>query len=117
MQHWSWGFAVAIGLFASGARAGADLDEEGFRLYCGYLDQLAKPEIEKIKKPKDRDKKIASVAKVKPAVLLAAVEKGQKIGATCDEVGKVFELSAKNAVNAAVPGRANDRACRPIAVR
>jgi hypothetical protein len=86
------------------ALAAVDLTEEEFRLYCGYLDELEKPEVQKLKGA-NRDKRIAQRAKVKPGELLAAVAKGERVGATCDEIGKKVEVDAKNAVNAAVPNR------------
>jgi hypothetical protein len=98
--------ALSVVLVASPAvRAGQDLIEEEFRLYCGYLDSLEQPAVQKIKGQKAKDKKIAQLAKVKPPLLLAAVEKGRMIGATCDEVGKKIEVDAKAAAEAALPGR------------
>ena len=86
------------------ARAGVDLNEDDFRLYCGYLDELAKPEMQKLKGPA-RDKKIATRAKVKPSALVASVARGEKVGATCSEVGKKVGADAKAAVQAAFPSR------------
>jgi hypothetical protein len=96
-------FAI-VSSFALPSLAAVDLTEDEFRLYCGYLDALGKPEVQKLK-DKARDKKIATMAKVKPNVLTDAVAKAQKYGATCDEVGKVVESDAKKAVEAALPGR------------
>jgi hypothetical protein len=96
---------VAVVTLSFSARAAVDINEEEFRLFCGYLDTLSQPAIQKIKDQKAKDKKIAQLAKVKPNVLLAALEKGQKIGATCDEVGKKVEADAKAAAEAALPGR------------
>lgn len=90
--------------FSAPATAAVDLTDEEFRLYCGYLDELNKPEIQKLARGA-RDKKIAQKAKVKPAVLADAVAKGEKAGATCDEIGKKVEVDAKNAVNAALGKR------------
>lgn len=92
-------------LHAAPAAAALDLTEEDYRLYCGYLDALQKPEVQKVKEGKARDAKIAKLAKVKPAVLSTAVEKGQKAGATCDEIGKGAEASARAALDKAMPGR------------
>lgn len=92
--------------FAGPAHAGVDLTEEEYRLYCGYLDELEKPEIKKLKSAAARDKAIAKKAKVKPAALAAAVGKGEKVGATCAEIGKKVEADAKLAVEGAItPGR------------
>src|SRR5262245_42006819 len=96
--------ALLLALASSPALAAVDLNEAEFRLFCGYLDEINKPEIAKLSGPK-RDKAIATKAKVKPAVLTAAVAKGTKAGATCDEVGKLVEADAKKAVEAALPGR------------
>lgn len=88
------------------ARAAVDLSEEEYRLYCGYLDELEKPDIKKLKTTAARDKAIAKRAKVKPAALAAAVGKGEKVGATCAEIGKKVEADAKLAVEGAItPGR------------
>lgn len=107
-MHRSLAFVVAASLLAllpaEGAAAAIDLTDDEFRLYCGYLDELSKPEIQKLKAPQ-RDKKIAQKAKVKPKVLTDAVAKAEKIGATCDEIGKKAEADAKNAVNTALPSR------------
>lgn len=97
--------AILVVAFAGvPARAAVDLTEEEFRLYCGYLDAIEKPPVAKLK-GKARDQKVASMAKVKLPVLLAAVEKGERAGATCDEIGKKVEGDAKAAVEAALPGR------------
>jgi hypothetical protein len=86
------------------SKASVDLTEDEFRLYCGYLVELEKPEIAKLK-GKARDTKIAQRAKVKPAALMAAVEKGTKAGATCDEIAKKVEADARTAINAALGKR------------
>ena len=83
-----------------------DMNEDEYRLYCGYLDELGKPEIQKLSGSK-RDKAIAGKAKVKPAVLLAAVAKGEKAGSTCAEIGKRAEADTKAALETALPGRIN----------
>jgi len=82
-----------------------DMTEDEYRLYCGYLDAIEKPEVQKIAAGPKRDKAIAAKAKVKPAVLTAAVDKGGKYGATCDEIGKKVEADAKASLDAALPGR------------
>jgi hypothetical protein len=87
------------------AEAALDLGEDDFRLYCGYLDALEKPEIQKLKDDKAREAKIAKLAKVKPPQLSAAVEKGRKAGATCDEIGKGAQSATKAALDKALPGR------------
>lgn len=98
---------ITLGFLGAGppALAAQDLNEDEFRLFCGYLDTLEQPVIQKIRDPKARDKKIAALAKVKPTVLLAAVEKAQRIGATCAEVGKKIEVDAKAAADAALGKR------------
>lgn len=95
---------VAMSLLALPVRAAVSLDHEEFRLYCGYLDALERPEVRRLKGPA-RDKKIASMAKVKPSVLVGAVARGEQAGTTCDEVGKRAAADARKAVNASVPGR------------
>ena len=42
---------------------------------------------------------------MKLPVLLGAVEKGGRVGSTCDEIGKKVEVDAKAAVESALPGR------------
>ena len=86
------------------AFAAITLTEEDFRLYCGYLDALAKPDVQKLK-DKAREAKIAKMAKVKPALLAASVEKGGHAGATCDEIGKIAAANAQSAIQKALPGR------------
>lgn len=98
---------VVAALLASALPAAAapvDLTEEDFRLYCGYLDALQKPDVAKLN-GKAKDAKIAKMAKVKPALLSTAVEKGQKAGSTCDEIGKTAQADAKAALDKALPGR------------
>jgi hypothetical protein len=98
--------AVALVAFAAPrAHAALDLGEEDFRLYCGYLDALGTPEIVKLKDDKAREAKIAKMAKVKPAQLSTAIEKGRKAGATCDEIGKQAAKESKAALDKALPGR------------
>ncbi len=86
------------------ALAGVELSEEDFRLYCGYLDALARPDVQKLK-DKAKEAKLAKLAKVKPAALATAVEKGQKAGSTCGEIGKTAAAGAKSALEQALPGR------------
>ncbi|MDP2342692.1 MAG: hypothetical protein Q8O67_17175 [Deltaproteobacteria bacterium] len=86
------------------AFAAVGLSEEDFRLYCGYLDALAKPEVQKLK-GNARDAKIAKLAKVKAPALAVSVEKGQKAGATCEEIGKSATSDTKSALDKALPGR------------
>ena len=94
-----------VALAAPRAHAAVDLGEEDFRLYCGYLDALGQPDVAKLKDDKAREAKIAKMAKVKPAQLSAAIEKGRKAGATCDEIGKQMSKDAKAALDKALPGR------------
>lgn len=97
--------ALALAAFAAfPASAAIEIGEEDFRLYCGYLDALEKPDIQKLK-DKARDAKIAKMAKVKPAQLSAALSKGQKAGATCSEITKAAQSDAKAALDKALPGR------------
>jgi hypothetical protein len=95
---------ILFAVVTHSAPAAVDMSEDEFRLYCGYLDEIGKPDYAKLSNDK-RDKKIASKAKVKPAVLTAAVAKGGTYGATCDEIGKKAEADTKAALDAALPGR------------
>jgi hypothetical protein len=95
---------LAAVLAALPAAAAVDLDEEGYRLYCGYLDALEQPAIQKLS-GKKKDAQIAKMAKVSPKKLLEAVSKGEVAGATCDEVAKRVKKDAKTALDAALPGR------------
>ena len=99
--------ALPLGLLlgtALPAAATVDLNEDEFRLYCGYLDAAEKPEIQKLKGHR-RDAKIAKLAKVKPKVLSAAVEKGEAIGGDCASMGKTANDDVKSALDKALPGR------------
>lgn len=97
--------AAALSLTALPATAAAiDLNDDEFRLYCGYLDASAKPEIQKLK-AKDRDAKIAKLAKVKPAVLTAAIKKGEVAGSSCDAIQTQANTETKAALDKALPGR------------
>lgn len=97
--------ALALAAVTAGpAAAVVDLDEEGFRLYCGYLDALEQPAIQKLS-GKKRDAAIAKMAKVPPKKLTEAVKKGEVAGSTCDEIGKRVKQDAKTALDAALPGR------------
>ena len=97
-------FVVALAFVVAAARpaaAAVDLNEDEYRLYCGYLNEIEKPDVRKLKGAA-RDKKIAMKAKVKPSVLAAAIGKGERIGATCAEIGKKVEDDARQAVDAAI---------------
>ena len=90
----------------SQAQAGSvDLVPDDYRVFCGYLDALTEPSIQKLK-PKQRDAKIAKMAKLKVKTLLSHVERAKKYGETCDEVGKkakeVIESQAKTALGGQV---------------
>lgn len=98
-------FVAVAAVSAVPAAAAVDVTEDDFRLYCGYLDALQKPDIQKVKDPKARDAKIAKLAKVKPAQLSTAIEKGQKAGSTCDEIAKTAQSDAKAALDKAFAGR------------
>ena len=95
---------ILFAVVTSNTPAAVDMSEEDYRLYCGYLDELGKPDMQKLAAGK-RDKAIAAKAKVKPAVLQAAVAKGTTYGATCDEIGKKVESDVKAGLDAALPGR------------
>lgn len=95
-------FALVLAL---PAQAAAELDGEDFRIYCGYLDALEEPAVKKLKKPAQRDAKIARMAKLSAKRLREHVARGETHGATCDEVGKKVEAEAKAAVDKALPGR------------
>lgn len=95
--------AIVFGLFALPAAA-EDLAPDDFRVFCGYLDALERPEIKKLK-AKQRDARIARMAKMSVEKLRASVQRVKAVGATCDEVGKLFEERAKAAIQKAMPGR------------
>ena len=96
--------AAALSVTALPASAAVDLNDEEFRLYCGYLDASAKPEIQKLK-PKDRDAKIAKLAKVKGPVLAAAVTRGEAFGTSCEAIHTQASSDVKTALDKALPGR------------
>ena len=78
-----------------------DLKPDDYRVYCGYLDAMANPDLQKLS-PAKRDKKIAKMAKIKLKTLISHVERAKKYGDTCEEVGKkaqaVIEVKAKEAL-------------------
>ncbi len=107
MTKWPLVFAVmALFTFATGVQAGElqKLTPEDYRLFCGYMDALDNPKVAKLK-GKKRDRKIAKMAKMRVKKLMKSVNKVKEHGATCDEVGKMFEGKSKKAVEAALPGR------------
>lgn len=98
--------SLATALGAQEARASdADVSGEDYRLFCGYLDALEEPKVKAIKSPKKRDQRIARMAKMSVKKLKASVAKVEKLGATCDEVGKKMEADALAALQKALPGR------------
>jgi hypothetical protein len=96
--------AAAVPDAASASGPKHELSPEDFRLFCGYQDALANPEVAKLKGAK-RDAKIAKMAKLPPKKLLAAVAKAEAVGQTCDEIAKMFEVAAKKAVDGVLAGR------------
>ncbi len=96
---------LAVALSAPAASAAPDVSGEDFRVFCGYLDALGEPKVQKIKSERKRDQKIARMAKMSVKKLKASVAKVEKIGATCDEVGKKLESDAAVALKKALPGR------------
>ncbi len=97
-------FALALPLVSAPALAAPDLEEEDFRVYCGYLDALEDEKVKKLK-PKQREQRIAKMAKMAPKKLAASVKKGQEVGATCDEIGKHYEEKLKKSLAEVMPGR------------
>lgn len=98
------GLPLLVVAIAGDARAALDLEPEDFRIYCGYLDALEQPAVKKLK-GKRRDAKIARMAKMKPKRLMEHVQRAEKYGATCEEIGKKIEADAKAALNKELPGR------------
>lgn len=97
--------SLATALSAAPASAAPDLSGDDFRVFCGYLDALGEPKVQKIKSERKRDQKIARMAKMSVKKLKASVAKVEKLGATCDEVGKKLESDAGVALKKAIPGR------------
>ena len=91
--------------FAAPAEAAVDLDGEDFRIYCGYLDALEEPAVQKLKNTKAKDQKIAKMAKMSVKELKSRVEKAAPFGATCEEIGKKVEADAKKGIEKALPKR------------
>jgi hypothetical protein len=81
-----------------------ELSAEDYRVYCGYLDALERDDIKKLSK-KRRDKKIAKLAKMKLRKMKKSVSRGEQVGTTCDEVGKLFEDRSQKALKKAMPGQ------------
>lgn len=88
---------LTLALPASAEKSDA-LTREDFYLYCGYLVELDKAKYQKIKSDRVKLKRIARAARVGRGKMKKAVHKGTKVGATCDEVGKVYETAAKEAL-------------------
>ncbi|MBL90840.1 MAG: hypothetical protein CMH56_03395 [Myxococcales bacterium] len=90
-----------LGGYNQAQAASVDLVPDDYRVFCGYLDALSEPNIQKLK-PKQRDVKIAKMAKLKLKDLLSHVERAKKYGETCEEVGKkakeIIETQAKSAL-------------------
>lgn len=92
------------------------LTKDDYRNYCGYFLGLDFPvkkkckgdKCKKISSLKGEKKQLKAIAKLlgtKWTELKSSVEKGKAVGATCDEVGKIYEDAAKTALNKALPGR------------
>jgi hypothetical protein len=96
---------LATATAAVPAAAAPEINGEDYRLFCGYLDAMERPNIQAIKNAKQREQKVAKMAKINVKKLKAAVDKVQQVGATCDEVGKKIEADAGEAVKKALPGR------------
>ncbi|MFZ9889786.1 MAG: hypothetical protein ACO3JL_20005 [Myxococcota bacterium] len=96
---------TSVVLGANTAHAAPEVGAEDFRLFCGYLDALSDPKVQALKSDQQRDAKVAKLAKVSPKQLRDAVDRAQKLGATCEEVGKKIEADAGSAVKRALPGR------------
>ena len=92
--------AFILGSYADAQASSVDLKPDDYRVFCGYLDALEAPEIQKLK-PKQRDAKIAKLAKLKLKNLKTHIERARKYGETCEEVGKkakeVIGIQAKAA--------------------
>lgn len=102
----AWLSAVPLAFsLAMPAAAAVELDGEDFRIYCGYLDALAEPAVQKLKSADAKDRKIAKMAKLSVKQLKERVGKAAPFGATCDEIGKKIEVRAKGAVEKALPKR------------
>jgi len=84
-----------IGMFlsvawVSPAAADEPMGPQDFRLYCGYLESLQDPKIQRLK-PKQQLAKIARMAKVKAAKLRKIVERGEPLGDDCSKIMKAAE--------------------------
>ena len=96
--------AVALAIFVSVPASAADLNEEEYRLYCGYLEAVKNPATAKLKGKAQTDK-IAKIAKVKPQVLADAVDRGAAAGSSCESIAEQTKASVKAGLDAVLPGR------------
>ncbi|MCP4501864.1 MAG: hypothetical protein GY822_18045 [Deltaproteobacteria bacterium] len=94
-----------------------EMNKDDFRNYCGYylgLDQKVSKRCKKgdackrvsaLKGDRAQMKSIGKMLGTSWKKLKASVAKGRAVGATCDEVGKVYEERAHSALKKALPGR------------
>ena len=103
-------------LAATSATAAVEMDHTEFRSFCGYFLGLDFPvnkrckgakckKIKQLRGEKAQMKAIAKLLGVKRSALKAAVEKGKKYGANCEEVGKIAAADAENALKAKFKNR------------
>jgi hypothetical protein len=96
--------AVAFAALMSVPASAADLTEEDFRLYCGFLEAKKDPATAKLN-DKAQTEKIAKRAKVKPKVLADAIVNGAAAGDSCESIADKSKASVKSALDEALPGR------------
>ena len=92
---------LLLGAYGPAQASQVDLKPDDYRVYCGYLDAMERPEIQKLS-PNKRDKKIAKMAKLKLKAMMSHIDRAKKYGDTCEEVGKkaqaIIEDKAKEAL-------------------
>lgn len=88
----AWVLAIAFsgGLLVQQAQANEKMTADDLRLYCGYVDSLADPKMQKMR-PKKRDKKIARMAKIKLKKLKDIIARGKTWGEDCSGIIKLAE--------------------------
>lgn len=106
-------FALTLSLVApTAASAGEKLNQTDFKNFCGYLIGLerdarnpkrectgkCKRKVADLKRERSRLKKVAPLLRTSWKKLKASVEKAKKVGATCEEVGKVHEDKTQKAL-------------------
>jgi hypothetical protein len=90
---------LALSLSLGSAAPAAGLSADDFRIYCGWLSEVAKDENKGL--PRDKQvAKVAKVAKLAPKQLKESVARGEAAGPTCEGIAKGMEEKVTAALKA-----------------